>query len=71
MRVSTWRFSLCLGLAAIAFAPAQATTGRGPQAAATRADPNARAWTGRVAEIEAYLRTAPIARREQTKNGVT
>ena len=40
--------------------PAPATTGRGPQAAAAAADPNVRAWTGRVAEIEAYLRTVVL-----------
>lgn len=70
MTATRWRVPLCLALAAIALAPAQATTARGPQAAAA-ANPNARAWTGRVAEIEAYLRTAPIVRTERTKRGVT
>ncbi len=38
--------------------------------AQTRAE-SARTWIGRTAEIEAYLRTAPIARTERADRGVT
>jgi hypothetical protein len=51
--------SACLVLAAILLGPAQAPDARG------------RAWTGRAAEIEAYLRTAPVVRTERTDRGVT
>lgn len=59
-----------LAAAFLAIASVQATTGRGSQATAG-ADATARAWTGRAAEIEAYLRTAPIVRTERTDRGVT
>ena len=35
------------------------------------ADTGAKTWVGRAAEIEAYLRTAPIVRTEETDRGVT
>jgi hypothetical protein len=44
---------------------------RAPQAAAAPPDAAARAWTGRVSEIEDYLRTARIVRTEGTGRGVT
>jgi len=34
-------------------------------------DTGAKTWVGRAAEIEAYLRTAPIVRTEETDRGVT
>ena len=52
-------------LACAAFAATPPT----PRQAA--ADAGARTWIGRAAEIEAYLRTAPIVRTEQTDRGVT
>ena len=55
----TLHLSSCLVFAAIALGPPQAPTTPG------------RAWTGRAAEIEAYLRTAPIVRTERTDRGIT
>ena len=59
-----------LALVLLALVPAQATTGRG-QGGAAPPDANVRAWSGRVAEIENYLRTAPIVRTQKTERGVT
>ena len=70
MIASRWLLPAYLALAGIALAPAQATTGRG-QTGATPTDPAGRAWSGRVAEIENYLRTAPIVRTQRTDRGVT
>ena len=63
--------SLCSALALIALASAPVTNARGPQPGAAAQNADARAWTGRVAEIEAYLRTARIVRTEGTDRGVT
>jgi len=56
IRLVSW----CLALALVAPGQAQPTNTRGE-----------RPWTGRTAEIEAYLRTAPIVRTERTDRGVT
>ena len=56
-----------LACALLALAPVQPTAGRGSQSA----DAGVRPWTGRAAEIEAYLRTAPIVRTVRTDRGVT
>lgn len=50
-------------LAAISVTTALLQTGSAPG--------TARTWLGRAAEIEAYLRTAPIVRTERTDRGVT
>lgn len=63
--------SLCSALALIALGPTLVTNARASQASAAPQDPTARAWTGRAAEIEAYLRTARIVRTEGTDRGVT
>jgi hypothetical protein len=63
--------SLCSALALIALGPALVTTARGSQAAAALQESSARAWTGRTAEIEDYMRTARIVRTEETDRGVT
>jgi hypothetical protein len=63
--------SLCSALALIALASAPVTNARGSQSSGAAQDPDARAWTGRAAEIEAYLRTARIVRTEGTGRGVT
>lgn len=62
--------SLCAALALVAPGPSRAGGAQGSQAAAAP-DANARAWTGRTAEIEEYLRTAKIVRTESTDRGVT
>ncbi len=56
-----------LALLLLALAPVQSTAGRGAPAR----DDAGRPWTGRTAEIEAYLRTAPIVRTVRTERGVT
>ena len=61
--------SLCAALALVAAEPSRAGA-QGSQAAAAP-DAIARPWTGRTAEIEAYLRTAKIVRTERTDRGVT
>jgi hypothetical protein len=62
--------SLWCAFALIALGPALITHARGSQAVAPP-DAAARAWTGRAAAIEEYLRTAPIVRTEGTDRGVT
>ena len=63
--------SLCSALVLIALGPALVISARGSQATQAAPDPAARAWTGRTAEIEDYLRTARIVRTEGTDRGVT
>ncbi len=63
--------SLWPALALIALGPGLIAHARGAQAGAAPPDPAARAWTGRAAEIEEYLRTARIVRTEGTGRGVT
>ena len=63
--------SLCSALALIALGPTLVTTARGSQATAALQGSDARAWTGRTAEIEDYMRTARIVRTEETDRGVT
>ena len=63
--------SLCSALALLLLGPSSITTARGSQASAAPPAPAARAWTGRAAEIEEYLRTARIVRTENTDRGVT
>jgi len=41
------------------------------QSAKPQSEQSAKTWIGRTAEVEAYLRTAPIVRTERTDRGVT
>jgi hypothetical protein len=63
--------SLCSGLALFALTPASTVNARGRQTIAAAPVPAERAWTGRAAEIEEYLRTGRIVRTAETGRGVT
>lgn len=61
-----------LTLALIAPGPMQPPAGRGsPGVSVAGQNTAARPWSRRTAEIEAYLRTAPVVRTERTGRGVT
>jgi hypothetical protein len=61
---------LCFAIAVAALAPLHAARTPAAQARADAAA-SAKTWVGRAAEIEAYLRTAPVTRTEGTGRGVT